>query len=265
MLIDWGRVAALTKRYAYIYSRNSFRVLDIVFWPVMDLLVWGFVTNYMLTREQGPPQMVTFLIGAIILFNILYRAQQGITVSFLEDIWSRNLLNIFTAPVRASEFVAATYLCGLAQAVGVLIVMSIVASCMYGFDMGAIGWSLIPLFLNLLVMGWWLGLLTTALILRFGNQAEALAWAVPFLVQPLSAVFYPVSVLPSFLQPISLAIPASHVFEGMRAILQQHKFPEEHLIIASVLNVAYMLCAAFFFARMFKQARTRGLLSKLVC
>lgn len=265
MEINWNRVGALTKRYMYIYSRNSFRVLDIAFWPVMDLLVWGFVTNYMLTREQGPPQMVTFLIGAIILFNILYRAQQGITVSFLEDIWSRNLLNVFAAPVRASEFVAATYLVGLAQAIGVLLVMSVVASCMYGFDMLAIGWSLIPMFLNLLVMGWWLGLCTTALILRFGNQAEALAWAVPFLIQPLSAVFYPISVLPPFLQPIALIIPASHVFEGMRAILQTHKFPEQSLLIAAGLNAFYMLCAAFFFAHMFKQARSRGLISKLVC
>lgn len=257
-------VAALCKRYIYIYSRNSFRILDIAFWPVMDLLVWGWVSSYMLQNQNGMPQMVTFLIGAIILFNVLYRAQQGITVSFLEDIWSRNLLNVFAAPVRASEFVAATYLVGLVQALMVLAVMSTAAACFYNFNMNVVGWTLIPLFLNLLIMGWWLGLFTTALILRFGNQAEALAWAIPFLVQPLSAVFYPVSILPSFLQPIAYSIPAAHVFEGMREILQQNKFPQEHLMTAGILNAIYMTLSALFFAFMFREARKKGLISKLV-
>ncbi|MDZ4833581.1 MAG: ABC transporter permease [Candidatus Melainabacteria bacterium] len=263
-MINWQVVAALGKRYIYIYSRNSFRILDIVFWPVMDLLVWGWVSAYMMTSQKGLPQMATFLIGAIILFNILLRVQQGITVSFLEDIWSRNLLNVFAAPVRASEFVAATYLVGLTQALAVMCVMSVAAYFIYGFSVSSIGWTLIPLFLNLLMMGWSLGLCTTALILRFGNQAEALAWAVPFLIQPLSAVFYPVSILPKFLQPISYCLPAAHVFEGMREVLQQNKFPQEHLIAAAVLNVIYMTLSGFFFAHMFKEARRKGLISKLV-
>lgn len=264
-MISLPVVGALCKRYIYIYSRNSFRILDVTFWPVMDLLVWGWVSSYMLSTQNGIPQMVTFLVGSIILFNILYRAQQGITVSFLEDIWSRNLLNIFTAPVRASEFIAATYLVGLAQALMVLGVMAIAAGAIYNFDMRALGWTLLPLFLNLLIMGWWLGMFTTALILRFGNQAEALAWAVPFLVQPLSAVFYPVSILPKFLQPVSNSIPAAHVFEGMREVLQQNRFPQEHLLTATVLNVIYMTLSALFFAHMFKEARRKGLIGKLVC
>ncbi len=263
--MNWQCVAALCKRYIYIYSRNSFRILDIVFWPIMDLMVWGWVSSYLLTRQNGMPQMVTFLIGAIILFNVLYRAQQGITVSFLEDIWSRNLLNIFAAPVRAIEFVFATYIVGLVQALAVLAVMALAAASIYSFNLSNIGWALIPLFLNLLVMGWWLGLLTTGLILRFGNQAEALAWAIPFLVQPLSAVFYPVSTLPNFLQPVANFIPAAHVFEGMREVLQQNSFPTKHLTEAAILNVGYMTLAAIFFAQMFKQARKKGFLSKLVC
>lgn len=263
-MISWPVVAALCKRYIYIYSRNSFRILDVSFWPVMDLLVWGWVSNYLLSNQQNVPQMITFLVGSIILFNVLYRAQQGITVSFLEDIWSRNLLNIFTAPVRASEFVAATYIVGLTQAVVVLAVMALAAGVFYNFDMRAVGWALLPLFLNLLIMGWALGLFTTALILRYGNQAEALAWAVPFLIQPLSAVFYPISILPAFLQPVAFCIPAAHVFEGMREILQQHRFPQEHLITATALNAIYMTLAALFFALMFKEARQKGLISKLV-
>src|SRR4030095_10515977 len=138
--------------------------------------------------------------------------------SFLEDVWSRNLLNIFVAPVRISEFVAATYLVGMIQAIIVLIMMSLLAQWFYSFNILTIGLALMPFFVNLLLMGWMIGLVTTALILRFGQSAEVLAWAVPFLVQPLAAVFYPVEVLPPWLQVVSAAIPATHVFEGMRQV-----------------------------------------------
>jgi|AGTN01.2.fsa_nt_gi ABC-2 type transporter. len=264
MAINFGRVMALFRRYMFIYFRNSFRILDIFFWPIMDLLVWGWVSTYLTSQSNGLPSMVTFLIGAIIMFNVLYRSQQGITVAFLEDVWSRNLLNIFAAPVRASEFVAATYIVGLAQSVLVLLVMAIFAYFAYSFDLMNLGTTLLPFFANLLIMGWSLGLFTTALILRYGNGAEPLAWAVPFLIQPLSAVFYPVSILPDFLQPLARCLPSTHVFEGMRGVLQQKRFPADELLYATGLNIIYMLLSAFFFAHMFSQARKHGLFGKLV-
>lgn len=264
MAINFGRVMALFRRYMFIYFRNSFRILDIFFWPIMDLLVWGWVSSYLISQSNGLPSMVTFLIGAIIMFNVLYRSQQGITVAFLEDIWSRNLLNIFAAPVRASEFVAATYIVGFVQSTLVLLVMATFAYFCYSFNLLNLGTTLLPFFANLLIMGWALGLFTTALILRYGNGAEPLAWAVPFLIQPLSAVFYPVSILPGFLQPVANCLPATHVFEGMRAVLQQQRFPSEQLMYATGLNIIYLTLAALFFSHMFSEARKHGLFSKLV-
>lgn len=265
MAINFGRVLALFRRYMFIYFRNSFRILDIFFWPIMDLLVWGWVSSYLISQNnKGLPAMVTFLIGAIIMFNVLYRSQQGITVAFLEDVWSRNLLNIFAAPVRASEFVAATYIVGFVQSLLVLLVMALFAFWFYSFDLTNLGTTLLPFFANLLIMGWALGLFTTGMILRYGNGAEPLAWAVPFLIQPLSAVFYPVSILPGFLQPLARCLPSTHVFEGMRGVLQQHRFPTDELLYATGLNVIYMALGALFFTHMFSEARKHGLFSKLV-
>ena len=264
-LIRPDRVAGLCNRYFYIFARSGFRALDIVFWPVMDLLVWGFVAQYFMRLDAKNPTAITFLIGAIIFFNILLRAQQSISVSCLEDLWSRNLLNVFIAPITVAEFVSATYVVGLTQIAAVSVIMSSIAYALYSFNILSLSFTLIPLFLNLLVMGWSLGMMTTALIFRFGHQAEALAWAVPFLVQPVSAVFYPVSVLPPWLQPIAHLVPATYVFEGMRAVLSgQTSGLSQYLYTATALNVVYFVAVSIFFGAMLNSARERGALAKLV-
>lgn len=289
MLMNWSAVRGLILRYIFLYSRTSFRILDIFFWPAMDLLVWGFVSVYLMRMSGaaagaagavngavnvnggaaaaigagGPiPAAVTFLIAAAILWNVLYRAQQSVTVSFLEDVWSRNFLNIFVAPVRVREFVAATYFIGFVQTLIVVAVLSVMGM-FYNFNLFALGWYVVPLFANLLVFGWAIGMATTGLILRYGHQAEALAWAIPFLIQPLAAVFYPISVLPPWLQPLAQAIPASHAFEGMRAVLAGNTLPVNDLMIASGLNLVYLVAAGWLFHHLFERARELGLLAKI--
>lgn len=256
--MNWHHVSALVLRYTYLYTRNFTRVTEILFWPLMDLLVWGYVTLYL--QRLGA---VTFLLGAMIFWDILYRAQQGVTLSFVEDLWSRNLLNIFVAPVRLSEFLAATYVVGLARILVTVGVLGLLAWWLYAFNLFTFGFNLIPFFVNLLLMGWALGMVTTALILRWGQAAEALAWGVPFLIQPLAAVFYPMDVLPRWVQPVSLAIPATHVFEGMRDVLRGDGWPVHHLVAAFALNVVYLVLAGMFFRWMFGVARRKGLLAKL--
>lgn len=263
VMISWNRVYALILKYVYICSRNSFRAMDVLFWPVMDLLVWGFVTMYMLQVSNTTPGLITFLIAAVIMWNVFYRAQQVVCISFLEDLWSRNLLNIFTAPVQVKEFIAAAYILGLMQATIVLVILSTVAVIFYGFNILSLGLSAGMLFGNLLIMGWSLGLVATALIVRWGPQAEVLAWAIPFLVQPVSAVFYPVSVLPEPLRYVANLVPAAHVFEGMRAIMTgTEDVVLGHIGCAFLLNIIYLAGAGLLFRALFEQAREKGLLAK---
>jgi ABC-2 type transport system permease protein len=252
-------IGALVLRYTLLYTRSVPRVLEMFFWPVMDLLVWGFLTVYL----RGLPRPVEFLIGAMIFWDILYRAQQAITLSFLEDIWSRNLLNIFVAPVTTGEFILATYIVGFFKILITVGVLAGLAAVLYHFNLFAMGFALLPLFANLLLMGWAVGLVTTALIMRWGQAAEALAWGIPFLIQPLAAVFYPVAVLPKFAQPVAWCIPATHVFEGMRAVLNGQGLSPEHLVWAFALNALYLAAAGLFFRFLFADTRKRGLLAKL--
>jgi ABC-2 type transport system permease protein len=261
--MNWRRISGLILRYRYLYSRSTFRLMDLFFWPTMDLLVWGFLSMYMMKVNTGAPAAVTFLVGAIIFWDVLYRSQQAVAVSFLEDVWSSNLLNIFIAPIRISEFIAATYCVGLFQAVVVVVLTSVLAWFFYAFNVFTIGIGLLPFLLNLLLMGWWMGMITTGLIVRWGHSAEALAWAVPYLVQPVAAVFYPVSVLPAWLQPVAWALPATHVFEGMRACLRGEPLDWTRVGWAFALNAIYMVLCALFFRKMFDTARNKGLLAKI--
>src|SRR5580700_1078136 len=223
-------VRALVLRYTFLYTRSVPRAAEMFFWPVMDLLVWGFITVYLQRLKYQVPSMVTFLLGSMIFWDILFRAQQAVTISFLEDVWARNLLNIFVSPIRVSEFIAATYVVGFVKILVTVTILASLALGLYGWNMfQLIGFPIIPLFANLLLMGWAVGMVTTALIMRWGQSAEALAWGIPFLIQPVAAVFYPLSVLPSWVQVIAKGIPATYVFEGMRYVLSGKGWPTNDL------------------------------------
>ena len=261
--MNFRHVWGLALRYTYLYKRSLPRAMEIIFWPLMDLLVWGFLTVY-LTRSGGAaPQLVMFLIGAMIFWDIFYRAQQGVTLPIVEDVWGRSLLNIFIAPVRMSEIIAATCLVGLFKILLTAMIMTLLAFAFYRFNIFDIGLMLVPFFANLLLTGWAVGMITTALILRFGQAVEALVWGIPFLLQPFSAVFYPVSVLPFWLQPVAWSLPSTYVFEGMRNVLQHGDFSMGLLFYAFLLNLVYIAGASIFFNWMVRLARERGFLAKL--
>lgn len=258
------RVRALFLRHMYLYRRSLPRLMEIFYWPFLDLLVWGFVSLYLARMGgEGLPNFVAFFLGALILWDILFRSQQGISVSFLEDVWSRNLLNLFVSPLRPIEYILSLMLVSAVKIVLVGVVLAGLAWIFYSFNVFIIGVSLIPFILSLVALGWAIGIVTTSLILRFGQQAEVLAWGIAFLFQPVSAVFYPVSVLPPFLQAIARGVPSAHVFEGMRAVLSDGVFPLERLAGAFGLNVIYLVVSFIFFYRVFRTVRRKGLLAKI--
>jgi ABC-2 type transport system permease protein len=258
-------IFALLTRYVLLYTRNPIRLVELFFWPIVQLLVWGFVTRYLQQEGVGSlPHVITFLIGAIILWDALFRAQQGVTISFLEDVWTRNLLNVFAAPVRMTEYLFATFAVGLLRVAVTGLVLAVIAFTAYAFNMLQFEWGLIVFYFNLMMFGWSLGILATALILRWGHGAESLAWAVPFMIQPIAAVFYPVATLPQWLQPFALATPAAHVFEGMRATLGQGYLAWQPLLTAFGLNLLYLAAASGIFIYTMRIARRRGLLVKVI-
>lgn len=258
------RVWGLMYRHLALYRRSWPRVLELMYWPVLQMLVWGFVTAWLAGVQNNTASVTAgVLLGGVLLWEVTLRSQMGFAISFLEEIWSRNLGHIFVAPLRPTELVAglvAMSMLRTAIGVGPAILL---AFLLYGFGIWTLGPVLVLYFAALMAMGWAVALGVTALILRHGAGAEALAWGVLFGLAPFSAVFYPVSVLPGWLQPISLAIPATHVFEGMRAALLDGRLAWDHLAYAFALDLTWLGLAAWLFMAQFQAARVRGALMNI--
>ncbi|MBO0710266.1 MAG: ABC transporter permease [Acetobacteraceae bacterium] len=255
------RVWGLMYRHLTLYRRSWPRLLELAYWPTLQMCIWGFTAAYLMGRAgSGVLFAAQVLLGGVLLWEVALRSQMGVAISFMEEIWSRNLGHVFVSPLRPRELVAA--LIGISvirTAIGVAPAI-VLAWALYAFNLFAIGPILVLFFVNLMVMGWWVALGVVSLILRHGAGAEALAWSVLFGLTPFSAVFYPIAVLPAAVRPIARALPSAHVFEGMRAVLQTGVIRWDHLIAAVLLNALWTLAAALLFARQFRAARERGAL-----
>ncbi len=261
--MKFHRVSALVARHLYLYRRSLPRIMEIFYWPFLDLVIWGFITLYLAKYQPQVPGFVTFFLGALILWDMLFRSQQGITISFLEELWARNLMNLFASPLTPGEFLAATIAMSIFKVTCVSVVMGICAWLFYGYNVLVMGLWLLPFVFNLVITGWVIGVLTTSLIMRFGQEAEILAWSMVFLFQPISCVFYPLDVLPAWLQGIAWMNPAAHVFEGMRGVLSGGGSPVVHLAWAGGLNGALLIAMIALFYKTFAYCKREGSLVRV--
>jgi len=256
-----GRVIGVVLRDAYALRRNPPRVLEVIFWPTLELVVWGYVSVYL--QRNAVPGAVAALLGATLLWQVMYRSQGELSMAFLDDVWSRNLLNVFVTPLTTPEYLAGLVLFGAVKTAAGMAMMAALAWLLYGFGVLAIGPALVPYLAVLVVFGWALGVVAIGVVIRFGSSAQAIAWVLSFVFQPFSAVFYPLSVLPAPLRAIGLAVPASHVFENMRAVLAGRTPDAGGLLVAAALDLAYVTAALVFLGYALRHARRRGLLSRL--
>src|SRR5438309_4871211 len=213
------RVAAMVLRYLYLLRSSWSRVLELIYWPAVQLLVWGFLQFYIAQNSGFFARAGGVFIGAVMMWDILFRGQLGFSISFLEEMWSRNLANLMISPLRPIEFVAALMIMSLIRLAIGMGPVSLLAMAFFGFNLYGLGLALAAFFVNLILTSWAIGILVSGLVLRNGLGAESLAWTIMFLLLPLTCVYYPVAVLPSYLQVVAWALPPTYVFEGMRTLL----------------------------------------------
>jgi ABC-2 type transport system permease protein len=255
------RIWGLMYRHLALYRSSWPRLLELMYWPVLQMCIWGFTSSFLASRMgAGAAVAGGMLLGGVLLWEVALRSQMGVAISFLEELWSRNLGHVFVSPLRPWELVAALIGMSIIRLAIGLLPAILLAWALYAFNIFAMGPVLVLFFANLMIMGWWVALGVVSLILRHGAGAEALAWSVLFGITPFAAVFYPVSILPAWLQPVALALPAAHVFEGMRQVLADGAIAWGHLGAAIGLNAAWMGAAILVFARQFRAARERGAL-----
>ena len=255
-----GRIGALILRYLYLLKSSWPRLLEMLYWPIMQLILWGFISRHLATNSTWIAAAAGVFIAAVLLWDVLFRAQISFSLSFLEEVWSRNLANLFIAPLRPHELVVALIGISMIRTLIGILPAALLAIPLYEYSIFELGLPLLAFFANLLILGWAIGLFVVALLLRFGQGAESLCWVAIFMLAPISAIYYPVNVLPGWLQTIAWMAPPAHVFEGMRAVMFDGVFRMDLFLGAVSLNLIYLSLGGCAFLYSFHVARRRGLL-----
>jgi ABC-2 type transport system permease protein len=247
----------------YLLRSSGVRLVELIYWPFLQMLTWGFLQKYLAGTTSPLAQGAGVLIGSVLLWDILFRSKIGFSTTFIEEMWSRNLGNLLTSPLRPYELVAALSLWSVIRLGVSMVPVAIAAYFLFGFNLLDLGLPLAAFFAVLVLTSWSLGLISAGVILRYGLGAEELAWSLAFVLLPLCCVYYPVSVLPGWLQVVALSLPPTHVFEGMRSILLHHTFDPKELWWALSLNAVYLFAGYLTFSRFLASARVNGTLLRL--
>jgi len=256
--ISPARIAAMVLRYWYLIRSSWPRLLELVYWPAVQMLMWGFLQVYINQNAGFFARAGGTFLGAVLLWDILFRGQLGFSISFLEEMWSRNLANLMMSPLKPVEFVIALMIMSVIRlAIGVVPV-TLLAIAFFGFNLFGLGFALVAFFINLLLTSWAVGIFVSGLVLRNGLGAENLAWTIMFIFLPLTCVYYPVAVLPGWLQAVAWLLPPTYVFEGMRALMIDHVFRLDLMLESLALNAVLFTAGAAAFLALLKSARRSG-------
>jgi ABC-2 type transport system permease protein len=254
------RVGAMVLRYWYLLRSSWPRLLELMYWPMVQLLMWGFLQSYVGENSSFFARAGGVFIGSVLLWDILFRGQLGFSVSFLEEMYAHNMGNLMMSPLRPIEFVLALMIMSIVRLSIGMVPVTIAAIAFFDFNLYALGFALAAFFLNLILTSWSVGIIVSGLILRNGMGAEGMAWTIMFLLLPLACVYYPVAVLPGWLQVVAWLLPPTYVFEGMRALLIDHVFRADLMLWALALNAAYFAAAVAVFLALLASARRQGTL-----
>ena len=256
------RVGAIVLRQLYLLRGSPARILPLFAWVAIDVVLWGFITRYLNTVASPGFDFVPVLLGAVLFWDFCTRVMQGVTMAFFEDVWSRNFLNLFSTPLSIPEYVAGLVLSSIATSSIGFAVMVALATAVFGLSFLSWGLVAIPFLLVLFLFGIALGVLGSAVVLRFGPAAEWFIWPIPALLSPFAGVFYPLSTLPEWMLPISYLLPPAHVFEGVRRVVAGGEASAAALAGAASLAALYLAAACWYFGRVYRHAVRTGLIAR---
>ncbi len=258
----WNRATAVTLRHFALMRGSPSRILPLFAWVAVDMVLWGFITRYLNAVSGARFDFVPVLLGAVLLWDFFIRVMQGVSMAFLEDVWSRNFLNVFATPLTVAEYVSGLVLSSVAtSAVGLL---AMIALATVAFDLSFLGYGLllVPALLILFLFGIALGIMASALVLRFGPASEWFVWPIPALLSPFAGVFYPLSALPHWMRAVAWLLPPSYVFEAARGVVSGAAVSAARLLVGGAMAAGYVLLAGWVFAGVFRYAVRTGLIAR---
>ncbi len=256
------RSAAIMLRQYYLMRGSAARVLPLFAWVGVDMVLWGFMSRYLSAITAAGLNFVATLLGAVLLWDFFTRVMQGVTMTFFEDVWSRNFLNIFASPLRISEYLAGLVMSSIVTSFVGLVFMLMVARGVFGLSFFSYGIVLIPALLVLFLFGIALGIAASGMVLRLGPPSEWFVWPIPAFIAPFAAVYYPITTLPRWMQAVGRIIPPSYVFQNIRSVVSGGTVSWGPLTYGAVLAFAYLIIASWFFWRMYRHGVRTGLIAR---
>ena len=254
------RIWALVMRHIYIWRSSVMRLIDSIYWPAVQMVMWGFMTLYLLPQASFVAQAAGVLLSGLLLWEVVVRGNLSLSIAFLEEMWSRNLGHLFVSPIRSWEMATGIIIAALLRTLLGLIPVSLMAWAFFGYSIYTLGLPLVAFFAILQIFSWSIGLAMSGLVMRVGQSAESFAWAAVFILMPVSGVYYPIGILPHWLQVIAHGLPTSYVFEGMRAIMAERTVHWDLLAFALVLSAVYLVVGFQIFQWFFRSSRRAGTL-----
>ena len=258
--MSWNKIYALSLRHIYLIKGSFPRILDLIYWPTIQIFLWGFISKFFTLSSSYYENTVGIILSAAILYDFLFRSSISYNMMFLEEIWSRNFTNLFIAPIKISEIIAALTFTAIFRTLIGLVPAALLAVPLFGVSIFKIGIPLIYLLVSLYIFGVTLGLLVTSGLVRFGPSFENIAWASLFFLAPLGCIYYPIVILPEWLQYIAKLLPLVHLFEEMRNILIHDIISYYAVLKACMISLLYFIVGIFIFYYSYSGAKDRGTL-----
>ncbi|OGK15087.1 hypothetical protein A2774_01395 [Candidatus Roizmanbacteria bacterium RIFCSPHIGHO2_01_FULL_39_12c] len=253
------RIYGMILRYMYYFKHSFDRISDTFYWPTLDLVMWGLTSVYAKSFMPQGSQIILVILSGIIFWIIIWRGQYEITVNLLEELWNRNLVNIFSSPLKFSEWVVSFIIVGVIKAIISFTFAVFMAFLLYKIKVFELGFYVIPFIISLLLTGWCVGFFVAGIILRFGSKLQTLAWSFVWVLGPFSAIYYPVSLLPEWAQIVSSALPTSYIFEGLREVIYSGRLDYSKLMMSFALNSVYLIFSLAFLKASFAKVLEKGL------
>jgi len=261
--MNFSKIYALGLRHLFLISNSFPRVLDLIYWPTVQIFLWGFISKFFTVSSEYYSNTVGIILTAAILYDFLFRASISFNMMFLEEIWSRNFTNLFIAPIKISEIITSLTLTAVIRTLIGLLPASIIAIPLFGVSIFKLGLPLLFLLVSLYLFGVSLGLLVASGLLRFGPSFENIAWASLFFFAPLGCIYYPIEILPYSLQVIAKCLPLVHIFEEMRNILINDMVNYSDIIKSISISIVYFVFGVIVFYISFFGAKKRGTLMNM--
>lgn len=256
--MSFKRIWGVFLRYFYYFSKFD-NLAEIFYWPTIDIFLWGMTSVWIQKTESGIPNLAIIILTALVFWQILWRSNYEITVNILQEFWTRNFVNLFSTPLKLSEWMCAVMLVGFSKIWITLGFSALLIQLLFTLNVFQVGWAILPYIGMMSLSGWVIGFLSGGIMVYFGQRMQMLAWMAPFLFAPFSAVFYPVSALPPWGQAIAWCLPTTYVFEGMRGVLSNGVFSMHYFMMSFILNIVFLGGVLVFFKRMFEKSRVKGL------